>query len=38
MADQTSEVMEDNSAYNILIPDDIIENNIVIEVNEFFFF
>lgn len=30
MADQTSEVMEDNSAYNILTPDDKIENNFVI--------
>jgi len=35
MTDQTSEVMEDNNAYNI--PDDKIENSILIEVNVSFF-
>jgi len=45
MVDQTSKVMEntdfsieDNSAYNILMPDDKTENNILIDVNVSFFF
>lgn len=45
MVDQTNNVMEntnftieDNSAYNMLMPDDKSENDILIDVNVSFFF